>query len=247
MKRTLLLLFVLSGAGAFAQHDTEWDRKFEQLGTTLPTPNTYRTASGAPGRDYWQQKADYKMSITLNDDNQSISGSENITYYNQSPDELPYLWLQLDQNMRAPDSHSPLIGTDKMSETVNTAQLRDFASDFEGGFKIATVTDDSGKELRYMINKTMMRIDLPRPLKAGGNVSFKIDWSYNVNNRADDGGRSGMEFFPEDGNYLYTIAQFFPRMAVYDDVEGWQNKQFLGRGEFALTFGDYEVDITVPS
>ncbi|MEM9326199.1 MAG: M1 family metallopeptidase, partial [Bacteroidota bacterium] len=99
----------------------------------------------------------------------------------------------------------------------------------------------------YMINKTMMRIDLPRPLKAGGNVSFKIDWSYNVNNRADDGGRSGMEFFPEDGNYLYTIAQFFPRMAVYDDVEGWQNKQFLGRGEFALTFGDYEVDITVPS
>ncbi len=247
MKRTLFLLLVLSAGWASAQHDTEWDRKFEQLGTTLPTPNSYRTASGAPGKDYWQQKADYKMEIIVDDENQRISGTETITYYNQSPDELPYLWIQLDQNVRAQDSDTRLIGTSGLSDTVKTYQVQGLASEFDGGFKIASVTSASGNDLRYLINKTMMRVDLPQPLASGDNVSFNIAWSYNVNNRADDGGRSGLEYFPADDNYLYTIAQFFPRMAVYDDVEGWQNKQFLGRGEFALTFGDYEVDITVPA
>ena len=248
MRKLWIVLFVASISVSYAQHDTEWDRKFEQLGTTLPTPNSYRTASGAPGNEYWQQKADYKMKLTLDDQNQRLSGSETITYYNQSPNDLDYLWIQLDQNMRARDSDTPLVRTSSMSDTINSYQLRNYASDYDGGFKISKVAgvgDAAG--LKYTINKTMMRIDLPKTLKSGENVSFSIDWSYNINDRLDDGGRSGLEYFQDEDNYLYTIAQFFPRMAVYDDVEGWQNKQFLGRGEFALTFGDYEVDITVPS
>ncbi len=247
MKRVFLLCFSLAFFMAGAQHDTEWDQKFEQLGTTLPTPNSYRTASGAPGKDYWQQKADYKMDIRLDDSKQRISGDETITYYNQSPDELPYLWLQLDQNMRANDSDSPLLQTGKMRDTLSSFSFRKYSDDFDGGFDIASVTDANGNDLRYIINKTMMRIDLSKPLASGSSTTFKISWAYNVNNRLVGGGRSGLEYFPADDNYLYTIAQFFPRMAVYDDVEGWQNKQFLGRGEFALTFGDYEVDITVPA
>lgn len=247
MKRVFLLCFSLAFFMAGAQHDTEWDQKFEQLGTTLPTPNSYRTASGAPGKDYWQQKADYKMDIRLDDSKQRISGNETITYYNQSPDDLPYLWLQLDQNMRAEDSDSPLLSTGKMQDTLSSFSFRKYSDDFDGGFDMGAVTDANGNELRYMINKTMMRIDLPKPLASGSSTTFKISWAYNVNNRLVGGGRSGLEYFPENDNYLYTIAQFFPRMAVYDDVEGWQNKQFLGRGEFALTFGDYEVDITVPA
>ena len=247
MKRLFLLGLSLMCLSAVAQHDTEWDRKFEQLGTTLPTPNTYRTASGAPGKDYWQQRADYKMDITLDDNKQTITGNETITYYNQSPDNLPYLWIQLDQNVRSKDSDTPLLRTGKIRDTISAFAFRQYSDDFDGGFKIGSVTDANGTELRYLINKTMMRIDLPQTLVPGASTTFKISWSYSINNRLVGGGRSGLEYFQEDGNYLYTIAQFFPRMAVYDDVEGWQNKQFLGRGEFALTFGDYEVNITVPS
>lgn len=229
------------------QKDTEWEQKFEQLGTMLPTPNVYRTASGAPGHQYWQQKADYKMKIVLDDNNQSITGSETITYYNNSPDNLEYLWVQLDQNMRAKDSDSPLIGQSSMRDTLSAFSVFNLVGDqdYDGGFKIKSVKSN-GKDMAYTINKTMMRIDLDQPLKSGENMSFSISWMYNINNRMNDFGRSGLEYFPEEDNYLYTIAQFFPRMAVYIDNEGWQNKQFLGRGEFALTFGDYEVDLTVP-
>ncbi|MEM6643332.1 MAG: M1 family metallopeptidase [Bacteroidota bacterium] len=243
----LLTCFVLTGQDR-KQKDTEWEQKFEQLGTMLPTPNTYRTASGAPGHEYWQQKADYKMQIVLNDDNQSISGSETITYYNNSPDALEYLWVQLDQNVRASDSNSPLIGQSAMRDTLSYFSVFNVVGDqdYDGGFKIKSVKS-SGANMNYTINKTMMRIDLAKPLKSGDDMTFSITWSYNINNRLSDGGRSGLEYFEEEDNYLYTIAQFFPRMAVYADTEGWQNKQFLGRGEFALTFGDYEVDLTVPS
>lgn len=253
MKNSILLIVVfLVGSVAMAQDqkqkDTEWEQKFEQLGTMLPTPNVYRTASGAPGHQYWQQKADYKMKIVLDDNNQSITGSETITYYNNSPDNLEYLWVQLDQNMRASDSDSPLIGRGTMRDTLSAFAVFRLTgdNDYDGGFKIKSVKS-AGKDMSYIINKTMMRIDLDEPLKSGGSMSFSIDWMYNINNRMTDGGRSGLEYFEDEDNYLYTIAQFFPRMAVYVDNEGWQNKQFLGRGEFALTFGDYEVDLTVPS
>ncbi|WP_339813624.1 M1 family metallopeptidase [uncultured Imperialibacter sp.] len=250
MKRILFSCLAITAGIITAENvnaQGQWGQKFEQMGTMLPTPNTYRTASGAPGREYWQQKADYDISVTLNDNNQSVTGEETITYHNQSPDQLKYLWLQLDQNMRAKDSNTPLVSSSSMPDTISGKSLQQRITrdqDFDGGFKIASVKTVDGKAIPYTINKTMMRVDLPQPLKSGGEVSFKVAWSYTINDRMQLGGRSGYEYFPKDGNYLYTIAQWFPRMAVYDDVNGWQNKQFLGSGEFALAFGDYTVRIT---
>ncbi|MEQ8811899.1 MAG: M1 family metallopeptidase [Imperialibacter sp.] len=250
MKRILLSCLTIAAGIITAENvnaQGQWGQKFEQMGTMLPTPNTYRTASGAPGREYWQQKADYDISVTLNDNNQSVTGEETITYHNQSPDQLKYLWLQLDQNMRAKDSNTPLVSSSSMPDTISGKSLQQRITrdqDFDGGFKISSVKTVDGKAIPYTINKTMMRVDLPQPLKSGGEVSFKVAWSYTINDRMQLGGRSGYEYFPKDGNYLYTIAQWFPRMAVYDDVNGWQNKQFLGSGEFALAFGDYTVRIT---
>jgi peptidase M1-like protein len=245
-KITTSLFFLFSFIGLSAQQNTNTN-KFRQLGQELPTPNTYRTASGAPGHLYWQQKADYKMNIILDDDNQKIIGEETITYHNNSPDILSYLWIQLDQNMRAKDSDTYKIQTNKLEDKISSRQLSRFSNDFDGGFKLDYVKDLLGKDLPHTINKTMMRVDLPKPLKTGDRFSFNIKWWYNINDRMKIGGRSGLEYFEEEDNYLYTIAQFFPRMCVYSDVEGWQNKQFLGRGEFTLAFGDYEVNITVPA
>lgn len=249
MKFLCSMILAVLTLGAFAQEQSQWKGKFEQLDQMLPTPNEYRTGSGAPGPKYWQQKADYDIAVELNDDNQSISGTETITYTNNSPDILKYLWLQLDQNLFAKDSNSPKTATSSVKDSVSTkaiaGQLGLF--DFDGGHKIKAVRDASGKALPYIINKTMMRVDLPQPLKPGDKVSFGIDWSFNIVDRNMLGGRSGMEYFPEDKNYIYTIAQFFPRMCVYDDVVGWQNKQFLGRSEFTVPFGDYRVKITVPA
>ena len=223
------------------------DSKFRQLGQELPTPNVYRTASGAPGPQYYQQKADYVISVEVDDENQKITGSERVTYTNNSPDPLNYLWLQLDQNVRAIDSDTRKIRKGRIPTKASPRAIERLFYDFDGGFKIETVTNTSGKDLPYTINNTMMRIDLDKPLMNGQKVSFDIKWWYNINDRMKIGGRSGLEYFEEEDNYLYTIAQFFPRMAVYNDVEGWQNKQFLGGGEFALPFGDYTVNITVPA
>lgn len=245
----ICVFFLAALASAKVHGQAAWGQKFEQLGTMLPTANTYRTASGAPGRDYWQQKADYDISVTLDDSKQSITGEETITYHNFSPDRLSYLWVQLDQNLRAKDSNTPLVAASSMPDTISGKSLQKITQDydFDGGFKIASVLNEAGNKLLYTINKTMMRVDLPQALAPGAKVSFRIKWSYNTNDRMLVGGRSGYEYFPKDGNYLYTIAQWFPRMAVYDDVNGWQNKQFLGSGEFALPFGDYQVRITVPA
>ena len=238
------------GFGAWAQQETPQrinTNVFRQLGQDLPTPNVYRTASGAPGHAYWQQKADYNMKIRLDDETQRIDGSETITYTNNSPDELRYVWLQLDQNVRALDSDRYKIRESSLDGRTYFSDLAGLEPEFDGGFKIQKVVDASGKALEYTINNTMMRIDLPRPLKPGTQFEFSIDWWYNINDRMEIGGRSGYEYFEEEDNYLYTIAQFYPRMVVYSDNEGWQNKQFLGSGEFTLNFGDYHVELTVPS
>ena len=232
--------------GVWGQTPIQWGQKFEQLGTSLPTPNTYRTASGAPGKDYWQQRADYKIELTLDDVKQEIEGKETITYFNQSPDPLDYLWLQLDQNFRAQDSETPLVTEYFMKDSVSSKELFNIQNNFDGGFRIDKVLDDAGQPLAYFINKTMMRINLEQTLLPGAQMAFQVDWHYKINDRMSLGGRSGYEYFPKDDNYSYTIAQFYPRIAVYDDVEGWQNKQFLGRGEFALSFGNFEVALTVP-
>ena len=223
--------------------------KFKQLYEEFSTPNTYRSASGAPGPDYYQQQADYKMDIELDDKNTRIYGEGTITYTNNSPDDLEFLWMQLDQNVRAKDSKSPLRDGSAlpMAEQLGSFAKKYYSEPFDGGFVIEYVKDGSGKALPYTINRTMMRIDIPEPLKSKEKLSFSIKWWYNIPEHTVDRARSGYETFPKDGNRAYVIAQFFPRMAVYNDVEGWQNHQFWGSGEFALPFGDYEVNITVPA
>ncbi len=247
MKFLLIAVVSFYALGTLAQGDPKWEGKFEQLGQTLPTPNEYRTGSGAPGPKYWQQKADYVISIELHESTNSISGTETITYTNNSPDVLKYLWLQVDQNILSKENTLRNSATDVVKDSANAKTYAKEVSDFDAGFKIRSVTETNGKPLPHIINNTMMRVDLPQPLRPGQKYSFGLAWSYNIVDRSIFGQRSGMEFFPEDGNYVYTIAQFFPRMCVYDDYQGWQNKQFLGTGEFTLPFGDYKVKITTPA
>ena len=240
----------------FSQEDTSGavqsghknNNNFKQLYEEFSTPNHFRTASGAPGIDYYQQQVDYVMNIELDDKTKKLYGEETITYTNNSPDDLSYLWLQLDQNIRSKDAPALEKNTSSISsmEDVETFVDETLKEPFEGGFNIEFVKDSNGKPLRHIVNQTMMRVDLPSPLKSGQQYIFSIKWWYNINDHVLNRDRSGYEYFPEDDNRLYVIAQFFPRMAVYNDVEGWQNYQFWGNGEFALNFGNYDVSITVP-
>jgi hypothetical protein len=250
MKVKLFLLLGCFTIGiAQAQQQGTWKGKFEQLDQMLPTPNSYRTGSGAPGPNYWQQRADYVLSAEVNDDTQVLTGSGTITYYNNAPETMTYLWLQLDQNLYAQNSMTKLTASSSIRDSVPAKMLASSlnANPYKGGITVSNVKDETGKPLSTTINYTMMRVELPKPLKTGEKFTFSLQWSYNINDRMLMGGRSGMEYFPEDKNYVYTIAQWYPRMCVFDDYEGWQNKQYLGGGEFALTFGNYDVKITVPS
>ena len=257
MKRAIYILSLLSSVFVIAQEKTEQARekghgdesRFSQMYDLMATPNMFRTASGAPGPAYYQQQADYKMDIELDDKNTRLYGKETITYHNNAPEALEYLWVQLDQNQNARDSKSRLVESQKMDPayTPDAFSRRYFEEGFDGGFRIEYVQDATGKPLSYTINQTMMRINLPTPLKHGEKFVFSIKWWYNINNYRVVGGRSGYEHFEKDKNNLYVIAQFYPRMAVYNDVEGWQNMQFWGAGEFALPFGNFEVNITVPA
>jgi hypothetical protein len=223
--------------------------KFEQLGTILPTPNEYRTASGAPGSKYWQQRADYDIDVKLDEKNTSIIGTEWITYTNNSPDVLNYLWLQLDENQHDPNNDMNYMDESRMSDLGTDQfiqQMRKKETLAGLGSKIDEVSDEMGKPLKYTINQTMMRVDLTKPLLPKAKVKFKVRWHYKMINRVKYGGRGGFEFFEEDGNHLFTATQWYPRMCVYSDFKGWQNKQFTGRGEFALAFGNFNVKITVP-
>ncbi|AII51368.1 M1 family metallopeptidase [Hymenobacter sp. APR13] len=250
LKPTLLAagLAALLALPAAAQTTNSGTDKFAQLETLLPTPNSYRTASGAPGTDYWQQRADYNIRVKLDDEKQAITGSEDITYTNLSPDVLTYLWVQLDQNILDKNSITTATQVGQIQDRM-PFQTLDYLqrSEFDGGFKISEVKMKGGKALPYVINHTMMRVDLPTPLRPKQAVTFSISWSYNINDQTKINQRSGYEYFAEDKNYLYEIAQFYPRMAVYSDNQGWQHKQFLGNGEFALPFGDYRVSITAPA
>ena len=257
MRKLSLLLFL--PALLFAQEKTptsttkqtgRYDtNKFSQMYDLLATPNMFRTASGAPGPAYYQQQADYKIDIELDDKNSTIKGSEVVTYHNNSPDTLEYLWVQLDQNQAAKTSETPLAESQRMEQVFPAANFANkfLKQDLERGFNIESVKDVAGKPLSYTINNTMMRINLVTPMKPGEKFSFAVKWNYNINNYRVEGGRSGYELFEKDGNKLYVIAQFYPRMAVYNDVEGWQNMQFWGTGEFTLPFGNFDVNITVPA
>ena len=256
---SLILSFFFVSIAVFAQEQNTVKKsrkghmdvnKFRQLKDLLPTPNSRRTASGAPGHAYTQQQVDYVMDIRLDEANNKIYGSEDITYHNNSKDHLEYLWVQLDQNMRAPDSKTPLANPEALGNTAfngpNTFTNNNLMKPSDFGFKIEEVKNADGSPLSHMINRTMMRINLDKPLAPGETFKFSIKWNYLINDINKDGGRSGLEAF-EDGNNNYTIAQFFPRLAVYDNVEGWQNMQFWGRSEWALEFGNYDVKITVPA
>ena len=223
--------------------------KFEQLGTILPTPNEQRTASGAPGVKYWQQQADYDIKCELDEKNQTLKGSEIVTYTNNSPDPLTYIWLQLDENEHTTDRNANYQDGTKFPVNLTTKAIDDASNPSMNkyGINITKLTDATGRKLNYTVNKTMMRIDLPTALKTGQKLIFNIDWNYHIADRQTIGGRGGYEFFPEDGNYLFTMAQWYPRLCVYSDFQGWQNHQFTGRGEFALTFGDFKVQMTVPA
>ena len=244
----LSLVFLTSSYGQITTKGHTNENKFKQMYDLLATPNEQHNASGAAGKGYTQQKVDYKIDITLDDEKQKISGEETIMYHNNSTDNLEFLWVQLDQNMRAKDSKTPDINPTKIPEKLNKNRFEKSYVDepFDGGFNIMSVTNIDGSPLSYTINQTMMRINLVKPLASGEKFEFNIKWWYNINNHREDGGRSGYEHFPKDGNNNYVIAQFYPRLCVYDNVEGWQNDQFWGRSEFALEFGDFTVNITVP-
>ncbi|KQN34669.1 aminopeptidase [Pedobacter sp. Leaf41] len=251
---TLTGLLLISGSVGMAQNiqnnpGSNHGNKFEQLGTILPTPNEQRTASGAPGVKYWQQRADYNIKCELDEKNLMLTGSETITYTNNSPDPLTYIWLQLDENEHSTSKSANYQDATKMPAGGTTQTLDQLSAkgDNGNGINITKLTDATGKSLKYTVNKTMMRVDLPVALKTGQKYIFNINWNYKITDRMSVGGRGGYEFFPADGNYLFTMTQWYPRLCVYSDFQGWQNHQFTGRGEFALTFGDFKVQMTVPA
>ncbi|WP_221033138.1 M1 family metallopeptidase [Actomonas aquatica] len=241
--------------------------KFRQLDEVLPTPNTYRNASGQPGHDYWQQRADYVIAATLDEEARRLTSSAQITYHNNAPDSLEFLWLHLDQNIFRKDSLKELTDdfggsggrgpsasapSSRSPARISFGELRrqQGMADGDYGFDITAVTDANGAPLSHKILDTLMRIDLAQPLAPGETFTFSIDWAYTIHEQKAVGGRAGYEHFADDeregGNDIFEIAQWFPRMAVYSDYEGWHNKAFLGRGEFTLEFGDYDVTLTVP-
>ncbi|MBD0832966.1 M1 family metallopeptidase [Aestuariibaculum sediminum] len=226
-----------------------WQGKFEPIDHMIAPPNTYRTASGAPGHDYWQQRADYQIKATINEKTNVLTGDETITYHNNSPDDLNYLWIQLEQNINKKEN--PDFGDIKgnIQENMSARQMQFLtrAIDFPAGYSIRYINDASGNPLKALVNNTMMKVILSTPLKSGDSMSFSLGWSYPITDRSMFLlSREGYEYFPEDNNSIYLIAHWFPRMAVYNDTEGWQNQQFRRLGEFALEFGDYDVEITVP-
>jgi hypothetical protein len=264
----LTLLVCFTSEAAIQQTKGEFQDKFRQLDEVLPTPNVYRNAAGEPGHAYWQQKVDYKIKVRLIEDKRRLEASQDITYTNHSPDTLKYLWVQLDQNKFKNDSMSALtttfggIGnrgpvteaaTDKKPARISLAALRrqHFVDDNELGYDTLKVTDAKGTKLSHVVVGTLMRIDLSEPLSSGQTTEFSIDFAFNIVEEDAVSARAGYEHFPDDakkgGNDIFLLAQWFPRLAAYTDYEAWTNKEFIGRGEFTLEFGDYDVEITVPA
>ncbi|MCO4798532.1 MAG: M1 family metallopeptidase, partial [Colwelliaceae bacterium] len=267
IKKTLALAALLLplalassvNASAIKQTKGNYEDKFRQLDETLPTPNVYRNAAGEPGENYWQQQVDYKIKVSLDEEKRRLSGSEKITYQNNSPYRLKYLWVQLDQNIFKNDSianmtksfsgapsASSASGSKAAKLSLNTLRRHQFLADNEVGYEISAVKDSKGKKLSFTLVGTQMRIDLPKALKSGEDVEFSIDFAFNIVEEDAVSARSGYEKF-EDGNDIFLLAQWFPRLHAYTDYEGWNNKEFLGSGEFTLEFGDYDVEINVPA
>lgn len=250
-KWLVVFLMVCTGAVAHPVSQTKgtFHDSFRQLDEQWPTPTDQRTGSGAPGHGYWQQRADYRIDVTLDEKKRRITGREVVTYHNNAPDSLDYLWLYLDQNRHQPEADAVLARPTGEDETYTFDEIRRElrSRTFNGGSLVTAVKDSEGRDLPYRIVSTLMRIDLPKPLAPGETFSFSVSWQYDIPEQKVLGGRSGYEHFKKDGNDIYQIAQWFPRMAAYTDYHGWQNKSFLGSGEFTLEFGNYDVAITVPA
>lgn len=265
---TFSLTAITSVNAAVQQTKGDFTDKFRQLDESLPTPNVYRNAAGEPGHEYWQQQVDYKIKAKLDEEKRRIEASQVITYYNNSPDTLKYLWLQLDQNKFRDDSMSSTtttfggIGgrgpsteaaTSSKAAQISLSALRrhQFIDDNVVGYDIQSVTDSKGRKLHHVITGTNMRIDLPKTLKPGKQFSFAIDYAFNIVEEDAVSARAGYEHFPDDaregGNDIFLLAQWFPRLHSYTDYEAWTNKEFIGRGEFTLEFGNYDVELTVPA
>ena len=247
--RWLNLLFFLFMFSIHAQNKP-WQGKFESIDNLIAPPNAYRNASGAPTKAYWQQRADYNIKAVINENTNSLLGEETITYYNNSPDDLNYLWIQLEQNVNKKENEDFGTIKNRMKDSITTMQMQFLtrAINFPAGYSIKSVLDANGKNLKTMVNNTMMKVKLNTVLKSGETTKFSIAWSYPITDRSMYIlSREGYEYFPEDDNTVYLIAHWFPRMAVYNDTEGWQNQQFQKLGEFALEFGNYDVEITVPA
>jgi len=269
IKVAVLSLTTLASANATIQQTKgDFIDKFRQLDESLPTPNVYRNAAGEPGHEYWQQQVDYNIKAKLDEEKRRIEASQTITYYNNSPDTLKYLWIQLDQNKFRNDSMSAttatfggigrrgptsIAATSSKPAQLSLGSLRrqQFVEDNVLGYDIQSVTDSKGKKLHYVIVGTNMRIDLPNKLTPGDKVKFGIDFAFNIVEEDAVSARSGYEHFPDDaregGNDIFLLAQWFPRLHAYTDYEAWTNKEFIGRGEFTLEFGDYDVELTVPA
>jgi len=256
MKRFLIICFLLTTAIAKAQYlnnpGSNHGNRFEQLSFLLADPNEYRTASGAPGPKYWQQRADYDITCELDEANLLLTGTETITYYNNAPDVLTYLWIQVDGNIHDPASDNLRSTQSRMQRQMSHQQIVNLqpwekAKEQGLGVKLTKVVDANGNNLKYTMNQTMMRIDLPTPLKPGQKFVFRIDWNYKIPDRMQWGSRGGYEIVGDEGNALFTMSQWYPRLAVYNDFKGWQNTQFTGGSEFTLTFGNFNVKMTVPA
>lgn len=255
MNKSILIVLtlafsVISGqAQPLRNANSNHGNRFEQLDYLLQDPNEYRTASGAPGPKYWQQRADYDINVDINEEANVLTGSETVTYFNNSPDILTYIWLQVDENFHHPNSDNNYDKQSSMGSRLTHQQLlqmnpKEYLNGY--GVNITALTDATGRPLTYTVNQTMMRVEMPIPLKPGQKFVFKCNWNYKIPDKLTRYGRGGYEYFAEDDNNLYSIAQWFPRLAVYSDFQGWQNMQFSGGAEFALTFGNYKVNITVP-
>ena len=247
-RRIVLILIAALSLNALSYAEVgSGARAFNQLGEVLPTATTYRTASGAPGKDYWQQQADYDIKASLNETQRSIDATAKIRYQNNSPDTLRYLWLQLDQNRFRDDSLDRRSRTSD-KDRVSYQTLRDHQSmiDNDYGYQALQFSDASGNPIKATVVDTLVRLDLQRPLEPGASVTLGVTWQFSIIEDAAIGGRSGYELFPENNTQLFFLAQWFPRLAAYSDYEGWHNKAFLGRGEFTLEFGNYNVELTVP-
>ena len=259
---TLCLTVASIGMAQVQQTKGNYVDKFRQMDEIWPTANSYRTAGGEPGHEYWQQRADYKINVTLDEKKHRIEGNVEITYHNNSPDTLRFLWVQLDQNRfnknsmqhktatyNAPDS---LKGFDGSPARLSLGQLRQqqLMEDRDFGFEINNVSQ-GGNELKHTVVGTKMRVDLPMPLKSGESTSFAVDYAFNIIESDVMGGRGGYEHFPDDeidgGGYLYEMSQWYPRMGAYTDYEAWTAKEFLGSGEFTQEFGNFDVTLTVPA